>query len=487
MRTIQLTNTLTRRKEPLQLVNPASKHIGIYACGVTVYDDCHIGHAMQAIYFDIIRNYLKYCGYDVTYVRNFTDVDDKIINRAKERGISPAKLASDMIASSNRDMAAIGVAPADFEPRVSQCIPEIIAMVENLAAKGAAYATKGGDVYYRVRRKADYGKLSNRKPDELQSGTRDIVAGDKEDELDFALWKADTTPDASWPSPWGTGRPGWHIECSAMACKHLGKTFEIHGGGRDLVFPHHENEIAQSESANDAPYAIHWMHSGLLTIDHQKMSKSLGNHISIQKFLADWPVEVLRLGFLMNHYQSNIDFSQQVFQTCHKRLLYYYEGLEAMDAFAEGVTAPAHAATIEAFHAAMSDDFNNAAALGEVNKAFKAARDLMTGKKTTQKQTEVFAIAKAIREVSAIFGILQEPPTTHVLKIKRQLLPSLNVKEDEIDAAIQRRKDARAAKDFAASDRIRDEMAARGIELRDTPQGTVWSVKLSADDVGQNA
>ena len=483
MRPIQLTNTLTRRKEPLRLVDPTSKKIGIYACGVTVYDDCHIGHAMQAIYFDIIRNYLKYCGYDVTYVRNFTDVDDKIINRAKERGISPAKLANDMIAGSHRDMAAIGVAPADFEPRVSDNIPEIIQMVESLISKNYAYATKDGDVYYRVRRKDDYGKLSNRKPDEMKSGSRDIVAGDKEDELDFALWKADNTPEASWPSPWGVGRPGWHIECSAMSCKHLGKTFEIHGGGRDLVFPHHENEIAQSEAANDAPYALHWLHSGLLTIEHQKMSKSLGNHISIQKFLEDWPVEVLRLGFLMNHYQSNIDFSRQFFLTCHKRILYYYESLEAMDAYTTGISGSNHTPTLEAFHSAMSDDFNNVAALGAINKAFKLARDLMTGKKSPEKQKNVAAIAKTIREVSAVFGILQETPTEHVLKIKRQLLPSLGVKEEEIDNAIQRRKDARAAKDFAASDRVRDEMASRGIELRDTPQGTVWSIKVSADDV----
>jgi cysteinyl-tRNA synthetase len=483
MKNIQITNSLTRRKEPLKLLNPASNHIGIYACGVTVYDDCHIGHAMQAIYFDIMRAYLRYCGYKVTYVRNYTDVDDKIINRARERDISPAKLAADMIESSQRDMAAIGVAPADFEPKVSENIPEIVSMVKQLIENGYAYPTPSGDVYYRVRKKNDYGKLSNRKPDELRSGTRELVAGEKEDELDFALWKNDTTPDASWSSPWGKGRPGWHIECSAMSCKHLGKSFEVHGGGRDLIFPHHENEIAQSEAANNAPYASVWLHSGLLTIDQQKMSKSLGNHISIQKFLAEWPAEVLRLGFLMNHYSSNIDFSQGFFQTCLKRLLYYYESLVAMEEFA-GATAQIKPdpATIEAFHNAMSDDFNTVAAVSAMNLAFKKARELMTGKKSPQKQNEVGEISAAIRETANVLGLFKNPAVQEVQNLKLKLLPSLGITESEILTAIQQRKDARAAKDFARGDAVRDQMAARGIELRDTPQGTVWSIKFTAEE-----
>lgn len=482
MRQILMTNTLTGKKEPLKLLNAGSNHVGIYACGVTVYDDCHIGHAMQAIYFDIVRAYLRYCGYKVTYVRNYTDVDDKIINRAKERGMSPAKLAADMIAGSERDMKAIGVGPADFEPKVSENIPEIISMIKTLIDKGFAYPTASGDVYYRVRKKSDYGKLSNRKPDELRSGTRDIVAGEKEDDLDFALWKRDATPDASWKSPWGLGRPGWHIECSAMSCKHLGKSFEIHGGGRDLVFPHHENEIAQSEAANDAPYASIWIHSGLLTIDHQKMSKSLGNHISIQKFLQDWPAEVLRLGFLMNHYSSNIDFSQAFFQTCHKRLLYYYEGLIAMDEYSGPSSSAADRDTLEAFHAAMSDDFNTVSAISAINKAFKQAREIMSTKKNPDKQKQVAGIAQAIRETGSVLGLFRNNAASEVQSIKIKLLPSLGITESEIDAAITERKEARAAKDFARGDKVRDTMASRGIELRDTPQGTVWSVKFTGDE-----
>lgn len=483
-RNITLTNTLSGRKEPLSLIDPASKHVGLYACGVTVYDDCHIGHAMQAIYFDVIRNYLEYSGYKVTYVRNYTDVDDKIINRAKERGMSPLALSSAMIAASERDMKAIGVRSATYEPKVSENIPQIVAMIEDIIKRGFAYPTKSGDVYYRVRKKNDYGKLSNRKPDELLTGTRDIVASEKEDELDFALWKCDSTPEASWPSPWGVGRPGWHIECSAMAKRYLGKSFELHGGGRDLVFPHHENEIAQSEAANDAPYANHWLHSGLLTINHQKMSKSLGNQITIQKFLEKWPAEVLRLGFLMNHYQSNADFSQQLFQTCHRRLLYYYEALDAMAQYAENAspTDSTKMAITEAFHTAMSDDFNNAAALGVLNKAFKQARDQMTGKKSPQKQSEIAATHAALLETGAVLGLFKSNATDEIMRIKRQILPDLGITETEIEQAIQRRKDARAAKDFQASDRVRDDMAARGIELRDTPQGTVWSIRFTGEE-----
>lgn len=267
-----------------------------------------------------------------------------------------------------------------------------------------------------------------------------------------------------------------------MSCKHLGKSFEIHGGGRDLVFPHHENEIAQSEAANDAPYASIWIHSGLLTINHQKMSKSLGNHISIQKFLQDWPAEVLRLGFLMNHYSSNIDFSQAFFQTCHKRLLYYYEGLVAMDEYAGALKSTPDKNTIDGFHAAMSDDFNTVAAISALNKSFKQAREILTSKKNPEKQAQVAAIAAAIRETGHILGLFKTDASTEVQNIKIKLLPSLGITESEIQNAIQERKDARAAKDFARGDKVRDDMAARGIELRDTPQGTIWSVKFTGDE-----
>jgi cysteinyl-tRNA synthetase len=476
---VHLTNTLTGKKEVLR--PGLQNHVGIYACGVTVYDDCHIGHAMQAIYFDVVRRYLEFAGYNVTYVRNFTDVDDKIINRAKERGLSPAKLADDMIASSNRDMAAIGVKPATHEPRVSRVIEDIVEMVQTLIDNGSAYSTGAGDVYYRVRRKADYGKLSNRKPDELIAGTRSIVQGDKEDELDFALWKADATPDASWPSPWGLGRPGWHIECSAMAKKYLGNTFEIHGGGRDLVFPHHENEIAQSESANNTEYAKHWMHSGLLTINHQKMSKSLGNHISIQEFLKTFTPEVLRLAFLQNHYSSNIDFSKQIFFVCQKRLLYYYETVDLLQKFSNPEQSDAHTPCLTDFHRAMSDDFNTVESVASLNTHMKAAREILQGKRNPNTQKTAAAYLKAFRTIGDVLGLMDQDPQATISDMKRRILPSLGITEDFIEQKIQERKEARQSKNFAQSDAIRSELSLKGIELRDSPEGTLWTISMPAD------
>lgn len=493
-RKILVTNTLTGRKEELKPVVPGSAnsnqngHIGMYACGVTVYDDCHIGHAMQAIFFDVIRRYLQFAGYDVTYVRNFTDVDDKIIDRAKLKGISPAKLAADMIASSDRDMAAIGVAPADHQPRVSQMIPQIVSMIGTLIEREAAYATDSGDVYYRVRKKSDYGKLSGRNPDDLRSGTRDLVQGDKEDPLDFALWKRDDVPDASWDSPWGRGRPGWHIECSAMSKEFLGDTFEIHGGGRDLVFPHHENEIAQSESANAAPYAKYWMHCGLLTIEKQKMSKSLGNHITIQDFLKSWTPEVLRLGILQYHYTSNVDFSKAVFQQCHRRLLYFYETLQLLEETNPESTsinesnAKSHGESywvIEEFHKAMCDDFNTAAAIAVINKAMKSGRELVSGKKTDARKAEVGKLRGAILTIGDVLGLFGQNPAMAARDLKTRLLPELGITEGEIEAAITRRAEARAARDFATADAVRGELLSRGIELRDGAQGTGWGINYT--------
>jgi cysteinyl-tRNA synthetase len=477
---ILVTNTLTRRKEPLKPLRTGSNHIGMYACGVTVYDDCHIGHAMQAIFFDVIRRYLQFAGYEVTYVRNFTDVDDKIIDRARQRGMSPARLAQDMIDSSERDMNAIGVRPADHQPRVSEMIPQIIRMIEQLITNDAAYATSSGDVYYRVRRKRDYGKLSGRNPDELRSGTRDLVQGEKEDPLDFALWKKDDVPDASWDSPWGRGRPGWHIECSAMSKEFLGNSFEIHGGGRDLVFPHHENEIAQSESANKAPYASCWMHCGLLTIDKQKMSKSLGNHITIQEFLKSWTPEVLRFGILQYHYSSNVDFSKAVFAQCHRRLLYFYETIDLLAQMAgnRAVASTDHWLIVE-FNKAMADDFNTAAALAGLSKAMKNARELVTGKKSAPKTAEAAQLLDAIHQLGAVLGLFEQDPKIATRDLKMRLLPELGITEAEIQAAIRKRAEARAAKDFVAADSARNELLARGIELRDGTTGTDWSFKYS--------
>jgi len=480
-REISIYNTLTRKKERFIPIKP--NEVRMYACGVTTYDHYHIGHALQAIYFDIIRNYLEFAGYKVTYVRNYTDVDDKIIARANERGISPLKLSQDIITSSEEDMAAIGCRKPDHAPKVSESIPEIIAMIEVLIKNEAGYATKNGDVYYRVRSKKDYGKLSNRKVEELLSGTRTIVEGDKEDELDFALWKADTTPDASWPSPWGQGRPGWHIECSAMAKRYLGEHFDIHGGGLDLVFPHHENEIAQSESANKCQFANVWIHNGLLTIEKQKMSKSLGNQITLKDFLKHWPGESLRLAYVQYHYRSNIDFQKDTFIQAHKRLFYYYSTIQALDLAGNEHTSGKvlekynPEAIRERFHEAMSDDFNSSLALGELNKAFKSASEVLRMKSSPEKSATANSLANVFRECLGVFGLLAHPPQETLNRLRTMILPELGITEAEIQKAISDRKSARDNKDFSRSDEIRDQLAKKGIELMDTPGGTDWKIK----------
>lgn len=486
MRQIYVMNTLTGQKEVLEPIEPG--HVKMYACGVTVYDNCHIGHAMQAVYFDVIRRYLEFAGYRVTYVRNYTDVDDKIINRAKELGIKPAELAKQIIASTEKDMAALKMKPPTYEPKVSESIPEIIAMIEDLISNSYAYATKSGDVYYRVRKKADYGKLSNRDPEELRSGTRELVAGEKEDELDFALWKHDLTEGASWPSPWGQGRPGWHIECSAMSKKHLGVSFDIHGGGRDLIFPHHENEIAQSEAANGHFYAKYWLHSGLLTINQQKMSKSLGNHILISDFLAKYPAEVLRLAYLQHHYSSNVDFTEEIFKDCMRRLLYFYESMQKLDEIIQSGPEPGNEVEllaghnpdelVERFHEAMSQDFSTVNSLKELHQGFRKANELAKVKKSASKVKTAQAYRDTFRTLFGVFGMLTEEPYAFIEGLKKRILPDLGLTETDIDQLIEQRQDARRRKDFAEADRIRDQLLSRGIEVMDTPEGTKWTIAI---------
>lgn len=478
---ILISNTLTKQKAPL--VPLEDSKIKMYACGITVYDHSHIGHAMQAIFFDVIRNYLQFAGYEVTYVRNYTDIDDKIIKRAAESGISPKALAESMIQSTDEDLLAVGVKPADYQPKVSDCIPEIIDMIQDLIKNEAAYPTEDGDVYYRVRSKKDYGKLSNRNPDELRSGTRDIQAGRKEDPLDFALWKKDNTLEASWSSPWSTGRPGWHIECSVMAKKYLGTRFDIHGGGLDLVFPHHENEIAQSESANGCQYVNYWMHCGLMTINHQKMSKSLGNHITIKDFLQDWPPEVLRLAILSHHYTSNIDFSLDAFQKNLSRLIYFYDTIGALAIRANsvqesGVGLPNFKTDtmIQEFKSSMNDDFNTASALAELNKHFKSAQELLRGKQTQQQAITAKHYHAHFLTIGHVLGLFQENPEQFTNKLKDRFLARINSTQAEISAFINERKDARAAKNYARSDEIRDQLLIKGIILKDTPDGTIWTI-----------
>lgn len=478
MTEIRLYCSLAKTKKPLTPL--IDGQIGMYACGVTVYDVCHIGHAMQAIFFDIYRRFLEGMGYRVVYVRNYTDIDDKIIQRAKTLGLSPRDLSEKMIQSSIEDFHAIGVRPASYEPKVSESIPEITDMIETLIDKGFAYRSDAADVYYKVRQKSDYGKLSNRRPDELVSGTRDLVGADKSDPLDFALWKTDADPQCSWASPFGQGRPGWHIECSAMAKKFLGVSFDIHGGGLDLVFPHHENELAQSEAANDAPFASIWMHCGLLTLNKQKMSKSLGNSITIQDFLKDWPAEVLRFAFIQNHYRSMIDFSEDFFKGSLKRLLYYYQSLQGLEQAAQKTSAKEVNLPLaqwqKDFTAALCDDFNTPQAIALINTVLKTANQAMQKRQLVGKQAS--DLASMLKGWGEILGLLQEPAQSFIEKLKAATLQKLEIQASHVEDEIARRQEARAAKNWTLSDEIRNGLAAQGILLNDGEEGTTWTVQV---------
>ncbi len=477
---IYLNNSLTAKKELFEPIEAGL--VKIYACGVTPYDDCHIGHAMQAIYFDIIRNYFESNGYRVIYVRNFTDVDDKIINRAKNMGLSPRHLAETMMSSEKEDMAALKIRPANFQPKVSETIPEIIAMTQALIDSGQAYVTPKGDVYFRVSMKKDYGKLSNRKPEELLTGSRELAGTEKLDSLDFALWKRDDVPDASWESPWGRGRPGWHIECSAMAKKFLGDSFDIHGGGRDLIFPHHENEIAQSECANHAEFARYWLHSGLLTIKHQKMSKSIGNTITIKAFLKNWHPEVLRIGFLQNQYSSNVNFAEDIFLNCRKRLFYFYKTLDQIDSLdpkIEGSLKPTDEKELkrvdEDFNSAMADDFNTPLALAVLNKIARWANQKLADPSAVQLLRK---LAEQLRKSAKILGLLQENPATFIDSHKTKILSELGFSETTLLSLIQERQEARQRKAWQESDQVRAQLTEKGISLNDHANGTSWTLIL---------
>lgn len=470
---IKLYNTLNGNKEPLKPLTEG--HVKIYACGVTVYDASHVGHAMQALVFDLLVRFLRHVGYRVTYVRNFTDVDDKIIARADELAISPRKLATSVIDSCRSDFARLGLKPATHEPCVSQNIPEIIAMIEQLIADGFAYASAQGNVYFRVKKFPDYGQLSNRTIEQLQ--VADNPADDKEDPQDFALWKKSEVIDASWPSRWGSGRPGWHIECSAMAKKHLGVSFDIHGGGRDLVFPHHENEIAQSVAANNSPYATIWMHNGLVTVDGQKMAKSLGNHITIDDFLDKWPAEVLRLAIITHHYRSDIDFSEEIFRTNCQRLLYFYETLLFLEQNLPTASQQlsnydlANNNHYQKFIAALEDDLNTPIAVAELQTLTKKANSM----RNRVDQQQLMQLRKLILTFGEILGLFNEQPQTFIANLKQRALVANNIDARQIETLVKNRQLARQNKDFAKADAIRRQLAVQGIEVRDSQHGTEWT------------
>lgn len=459
---MHIYNTLTRRKEPFSPL--VAGKVSMYVCGMTVYDYCHLGHARVMVAFDVITRYLRHRDYDVTYVRNITDIDDKILKRAEENGETISALTERMIAAMHEDEARLNVLPPSQEPRATGHIGDIVAMIETLIEKGFAYAAANGDVYYRVRKFADYGKLNNRQLDDMRSGARVDVDVHKEDPLDFVLWKAAKPGEAHWHSPWGDGRPGWHIECSAMSTCCLGDTFDIHGGGPDLTFPHHENEIAQSEAATGKTYVNTWMHAGAVRVNQEKMSKSLGNFFTIRDVLAEHDPEVVRYLLVASHYRSAINYSVDSLVEARKSLTRLYTALEGVNADEQAAASDA----AERFTAAMDDDFNTPIALAAL---FDLARDLNRAK--SDQPAEAPRLAGELKRLAGVLGLLQQTPQTFLKGAQQQVALS----EEEIEAKIAERQAAKGSKDFARADAIRDELAALGIILKDSREGTTWVIE----------
>lgn len=479
---LRVYNTMSGKKEEFQPLTPGK--VGMYVCGVTVYDYCHIGHARANIVFDIVYRYLQFVGYETTYVRNYTDVDDKIINRANERGIDSKELAEEFIRAFDEDMDALGLAKPTHQPRATEYIDKIIEICQVLIVKGVAYSS-GGDVYYRVDKFDDYLKLSKRNMEEMQAGARIAPGEQKENPMDFALWKAAKPGEPSWDSPWGPGRPGWHIECSAMSSSLLGDSFDIHGGGRDLIFPHHENEIAQSEAANGKPFAKYWIHNGFVNVNQEKMSKSLGNFFTIRDILQSYDPEVVRFFILTSHYRSPIDFSDQNLAESQAGLSRFYEALLTADQAIDGVPESGEksllGAELEAkFREAMDDDFNSALAIAHLFEGVRTMNRLCATKKFRKKVdlvAQVRDLRATVLKLGDVLGIFNSTPATWLDKVKLAGLAKLDINQEEIEALIEQRLQARAEKDFSRSDEIRDDLAARGIELLDSREGTSWKLK----------
>jgi len=486
---LKIYNTLTGRVEEFVPLQPP--RVLIYTCGVTVYDDSHVGHGRSLIVFDTFRRFLEHLGYDVKFVRNFTDVDDKIINRAKEECTDFMTIANRYIASYYRDMEAIGVRPADVEPRVTEHMQEIIEVIQRLIDKGYAYESEG-DVYFSVRSFKDYGKLSKRSPEEMEAGARVEPSQKKRDPLDFALWKAAKAGEPSWDSPWGKGRPGWHTECVAMIFKHLGETIDIHGGGLDLVFPHHENEIAQAEAITGRPFARYWLHNGLVTVGGQKMSKSLGNYVTLREIYTKYHPDILRLLVLLTHYRSPLDFSWEKMeetQRAYDRLKGAIEDYEILKNLkvvpSEGGSHPLYdkvKEVEEAIFESLSDDFNTPEALSHV---YSLVGELGKIKNRTYSRGEIseselsayeFASKTLLNLMKKFFGLLEDLyPECEVKRVVKRELEAGEVLDTKlVDLLVEVRTLARQEKQFKIADMIRERLRELGIELEDTPAGTRW-------------
>jgi len=479
--TIRVYNTLTRQKESFEPITPG--RVRMYVCGPTVYDSCHIGHARSIVVFDVIYRYLQLRGYQVTYARNFTDVDDKIINRANELGISTADLSEKYIAEFHADMDALNVKRPDFEPRATGHIDQIIAVVKRLIEKDYAYEA-GGNVFFAVEKFDSYGKLSGRKLSEMEAGARVEIDKQKRNPMDFVLWKASKPNEPAWESPWGNGRPGWHIECSAMSADYLGKSFDIHGGGKDLIFPHHENEIAQSEAAYGKSFVKYWIHNGFVNINSEKMSKSLGNFLMIKDILKTYHPESVRLFLLSNHYRSPVDFTDQAIKEASSALDKIYTLLERIEStFGElpatadpGAEAETNGTEFwQSFCHAMDDDFNTAQGMGVLFDAVRQANRLLDeSPANSAAQEKIMAICREMLNIGNVLGLLAETPAQYFEKQREAVLEHASVDVETIEKLVKDREAARKAKDFQTADRIRDQLKEMHIQLEDRPDGTIW-------------
>jgi cysteinyl-tRNA synthetase len=484
---MRLYNTLARKKQ--EFVPENGNAVNMYVCGITAYDLCHIGHARSSVVFDVLYRYLRHKGYDVTFIRNFTDIDDKIIKRANEVGKEAGAIAEQFIGEFYVDMDRLAVLRADVEPKCTEHIPEMIALTERLIKQGHAYPTPSGDVYFRVRSFEGYGKLSGRNIDELESGARIDPGEEKQDPLDFALWKGAKPGEPSWASPWGQGRPGWHLECSAMSEKYAPLPLDIHGGGQDLSFPHHENEIAQSEAATGKPFANYWVHNGFVQINSEKMSKSLGNFFTIRDILDKFLPETLRYFLLTMHYRSPLDFSFDALEEAEKGIKRVYSALAQVQTelaktnWKESPFPDELGAELDAVEQhwaeAMEDDLNTAGALGHVFSAIRLAGRVADDKNLRKSEggRDLFTrIQDDMAAWSEVLGIFGREPAEFLTELRDNRAARADIDPAKVQALLDARQQARKDKDFARSDAIRDELLAMNVEVKDTPQGATWDV-----------
>ena len=491
MMTIRIYNTLSGKREPLKTLEPG--HVKLYVCGITSYDYCHIGHARSSLAFDMIVRYLRYRDYKVTYVRNFTDIDDKIIARAQEQNCSSGELANRFIDEFYVDMDKLGIDRPDIEPKATEHIPGMVEIISELVAKGMAYQA-GNDVYYRVDSFPEYGKLSHRNLEDMRAGARIAVNEQKQNPMDFVLWKGSKPGEPTWESPWGPGRPGWHIECSAMSRKFFGSTFDIHGGGKDLIFPHHENEIAQSEGANEEPFVTTWIHHGFVTISDEKMSKSLGNFLTIRDILSRYHPEILRFFVFSTQYRNPLDFSESAMQDATAGLGRLYECIAAIDSLdSKGGEEHTQSALKnedilkisnleDRFQKAMDNDFNTAQAQGIFFDTVKVINRSLKSLSTPPALSDIIILkhaATTLKKLAGIMGLLREDARSFLAAKKQQSLLEIEIDEATIKTLIAERDKCRIEKKWSRSDEIRDELLANNIVLKDGPNGTEWSIKRS--------